>query len=181
MIIGMCGYKGHGKDSCGEILASTRGFVLLSFAAPIKAMLMEGLRLSREQVYGSQVSKETVDPRYGVTPRHMMQTLGTEWGRQLIAPDIWVKAAIERAKDYAAEGTSVVLTDVRFPNEAKAIREAGGQIWAVLRPGYAIDTSHESEAHTADLIHEAEQLIFNSGGLPDLVEAVTGAYRSSTQ
>lgn len=177
MIIGFCGYKEHGKDSAAAVLASVKGFVLMSFASPIKLMLMEGLGLSREQVYGS--TKEVVDPRYGVTPRHMMQTLGTEWGRRCISNDVWVTAAIEGAKNLLAEGESVAITDVRFPNEADAIRAAGGQIWAVLRPGHAIDTSHESESHTAHLIQGADELIFNSGTLVDLVETVMHTYRST--
>lgn len=173
MIIGITGYKGHGKDSVGALL-SQKGFILISFATPLKVMLLEGLRLSSEQVYGKL--KEVVDPRYGVTPRHMMQTLGTDWGRNLIADDLWIRAGIERARDYLAEGKSVAFTDVRFPNEARAIREAGGDIWAVLRPAYPVDRSHESEQHIEQLTHDAEQIIFNTGSLFDLGTAVDDAY-----
>lgn len=176
MIIGVAGYKGHGKDSVGGIL-SQKGFIMMSFAIPLKKMLMEGLRLSSEQVHGKL--KEAVDPRYGVTPRYMMQTLGTQWGRDLIHPELWILASMESARDYGAEGRSVVFTDVRFPNEAAAIRAAGGQVWAVLRPSHPIDTSHESEQHVERLIQEADQLIFNTGSLFDLGIAVDDAYWST--
>jgi hypothetical protein len=83
---------------------------------------------------------------------------------------------MERAKDYAAEKRSCAITDVRFPNEAKAIREAGGEVWAVLRPSRGIDIAHESEQYVEQLIQDADQLIFNTGSLFDLGIAVDDAY-----
>lgn len=97
---------------------------MLSFAAPLKDM-MKSLGVPHEAVYGED-KEEPLAMLGGRTARHAMQTLGTEWGRQLIWSDLWVFAWRKQAKFYGSGGWIVVADDMRFPNEAAAIRALGG-------------------------------------------------------
>ena len=88
--------------------------------------------LSREQVDG--VLKETPSHLLcGATPRRAMQTLGTEWGRNMIGPDVWVRLTMHRVDELLASGVNVIIDDVRFDNEAEAIRERDGQLITLSR------------------------------------------------
>ncbi len=82
----------------------------------------------------------------GKTPRQAMQSIGTQWGREMIHPDIWVSIAARRLDVAKAEGKSVVLDDCRFDNEAEVWRAAGGTVIEITRPGLAYNNGHASEA-----------------------------------
>ena len=127
MIIGLAGGKGCGKSSVARIMARKYGYEILSFASPIKDMLKAmGLRDSE---LNDPVLKEIKLDEYGKSPREIMQLLGTEFGRAMIADDIWVTAM----KRKIAPGTKVVIDDVRFENEARFIRDGGGAVIEVKR------------------------------------------------
>ena len=91
-----------------------------------------------------------------LTPRHALQQLGTEWGRNCY-PNVWVDYALRVAQRLAEGGyaydarrglfpvsvvsndwmkpkTDVVISDVRFKNEVDAIKKAGGEVWRIHRP-----------------------------------------------
>jgi hypothetical protein len=140
-LIGVTGPAHCGKDTVAELILkySGKNFVTNSFAKPMKDMLKAGLGLSDKQLYGDL--KDTVDNMYGCTPRHMMQTLGTQWGRYCIDNDIWVNAVKHKwLNDHQAP---LIMTDVRFENEAAFIREYGQLIHIYGRGG--IEGEHESE------------------------------------
>lgn len=156
-IIGITGAAGSGKDTVAEIIAgSGNGFVKRSFATPLKNML-KALGLNDEQLDGDL--KEVVDERFGHTPRYMMQTLGTEWARNTIDPEIWVKAVFYTLESY------VVLSDVRFDNEAEMVRDKGLLIHMVGRNKIIPDT-HGSEAGVEFI--EGDLKIHNTGTLSEL-------------
>jgi hypothetical protein len=100
----------------------------------------------------------------------MLQSLGTEWGRGMVHDEIWIRIAMEHASQHLTVGRCVVITDVRFDNEAQAIVNAGGEVWRVERPGWrclADDAAtHQSEAGVSD--HLITRIIDNSGSLDDL-------------
>jgi hypothetical protein len=147
MIVGFTGRKGSGKDAAGAVLAS-HGAKSLKFAQPLKNMLVQllayqGLETAiiYEMIEGNLKEKPT---RYlgGRSPRYAMQTLGTEWGRMMMAEDLWVNAFAN-----AAEGVPVVVcTDVRFPNEVAKIKELDGSVYRIDRPGIDRTDEHPSEA-----------------------------------
>ncbi len=142
MIIGITGPKQSGKSTLTKLLVDKYGFTRTAFADPIKIALMEAFGLTWEQVYGSEKEIPT-DKLCGQTPRHAMKTLGTEWGREMIHPDIWLTAW----RNTLPKG-DLVIEDVRFPNEHAAIKQdLFSYIIAVRRPGHDFDLSHESEAH----------------------------------
>lgn len=125
-LIGFTGKAGAGKDTAAAGLIEN-GYQKVSFATPIKEALnaMVGWDMSN---WSDRAWKEEVDPYLGVSPRHLATTLGTEWGRDTIDQNFWVKLALKRAGDKPT-----VFTDVRFDNEAKTIKEAGGMIIHVIR------------------------------------------------
>jgi len=167
-IVGVHGPKYSGKDTVSDMIVEGPGsFTKDSFATPIKAMLAVGLGLKHDQLYGDQ--KEVVDPRYGKTPRDIMQTLGTQWGRQMVCDDIWAQALFVDLLDYggAHPGQNVVIADVRFENEASLIRGHGGLIIHIEgREVGGEGTDHESEVK---LKWCPEDIVMdNSGTLDDL-------------
>lgn len=156
MIVGFCGLIGSGKTTAAKRLEH-HGFTRVRFAGPLKDM-MRALGLSDDEIEGNL--KETpCDVLGGRTPRQAMQTLGTEWGRDLIHPDLWVNAWRKRAQQQRR----VVADDVRFPNEAIAILDLGGMLVRITRSGLA-RAAHASEQQ--DLLFA--QTIINDGDVAAL-------------
>ena len=146
----------------------------VSFAAPLKRavwnMLIDlGVIESFRYVY---TDKEAIIPELGVSARHMMQTLGTEWGRACIHPDFWVMIARAETQRIMVYGGSVVIDDVRFPNEATMIRDLGGELWRIERPGIAYNGDHESEGGLEDIT--PDRVIANDGSIDQLLEKIYG-------
>lgn len=144
VLIAFTGLAGAGKSTAALHLVETHGFHRVRFAGPLKAM-MAALGLSQREIDGDL--KEQPCALLGdQTPRHAMQTLGTEWGRKLIVSDLWIRAW-QAAMDALPPGAPVVVDDCRFPNEAEAVRAAGGVIVRIERPGAGTTSVHESEQH----------------------------------
>lgn len=153
-VVAFVGPIGCGKTTATHFLEHL-GYRKVSFADPLKQML-SSLGLTTGQLWGSEKETEA-HILCGRTPRHAMQTLGTEWGRQLIHPDLWVRAWQFRCQEHQL----VTVDDLRFPNELAAVRSMNGVVVKIIRPGVQHDPSHESEAHT--LRHDCE--VFNAGTL----------------
>lgn len=153
MIFGLTGRKRSGKDTAGEVFEAM-GFTRLSFAAPIKIMigaLLTYQGVDDETVYEMlEGSLKETPTEYlgGRSPRHAMQTLGTEWGRNMITDTLWIDALLNAAQQHEL----VVVTDVRFPNEV----EVCDQVWRISRPGNTAVDAHPSEAQIDDLDVEAD-------------------------
>lgn len=160
-IVGIAGPKQHGKSYLGQMMMDLwrhgrHGYggppaECLYFADPLKEAAQVIWRFSNAQLYGDQ--KEVVDPRYGVTPRRIMQHLGTEHARD-ICPDIWIQNLQGRLEDLMGlEGhdTLIVIPDLRFRNEADAIREWSDAyptklVWVERKDGLPRDPkNHRSE------------------------------------
>lgn len=164
-IIGILGYAGSGKTLVAKHLVERYGFRRTRFADPLKNMLKLGLGLTDDEVDGD-LKMAPMERFGGVTPRHMMQTLGTEWGRWAVYPEIWVDAWLNSARSLDG---ALVVDDVRFPNEAKAIRELGGTLWRVYRPGVGMMV-HPSETALGEI--EVDALINNATSIPALLNSV---------
>lgn len=138
-LIALHGPAGSGKSHAASILVEEFGYTRMKFAGPLKAMMHTLLTYAgvpeRELTrYSEGDLKETpLDMLEGKTPRHVMVTLGTEWGRDLIGPDLWVNLAMQPILDHLAAGRSVVVDDCRFVNEAREIIKLGGHV-AKIRP-----------------------------------------------
>jgi hypothetical protein len=147
-IIGLTGRAGSGKSTCAAWLRDTCGAHVASFAAPLKEMAIRVYALTPGQVYGTQAEKERIDPRYGRSGRQLLQYLGTEVCRDLLGPDVWIRAAFARLERVDPLPSLVVFEDLRFPNEAQAIRDRGGEVIRLVCPDRdsSADGSHASEA-----------------------------------
>jgi len=167
MRIGLVGLAGSGKSEVAAVLTGVYGFTRVKFADPLKNMLrtmlsdMGHTAEDVERYLEGDLKESLVDGLHhlGITARHLMVTLGTEWGRDNLHRDIWLHLWLARAERFA----HVVADDVRFPNEVDAIRQAGGQIWQIIRPGLTA-AAHASE----QLVVEADRVIHNTGTLFDL-------------
>ncbi len=139
MIIGVVGYIGSGKGTVGDILVRDHGYRRFAFADALKDAVATIFLWPRGLLEGdsnaSRAFRERVDPwwsnklGYEVTPRLILQKMGTEACRHGIADNIWIAALEKRIHGYE----NVVITDVRFPNEIDFIRSAGGVIVRVRR------------------------------------------------
>lgn len=177
MIIGICGAAGAGKDTVAMRLANAHGFRRIAFADPLYEML-EVFTGMHEELLRDRVTKEAVIGWIGKSPRHLLQTLGTEWGRKHVADDIWIKIAIQRARQTA----NVTIPDVRFDNEAKAIRDAGGSVWLVERPVTScLDSAAAAHASERGIAGELiDSVIANDGDLALLNDRVDSAVAKAT-
>ncbi len=165
-LIGLTGAARCGKDTAADfIIGGPHDFVKMSFADPMKEMLATGLGLNYGQLYGAE--KEAVDARYGRSPRYILQTLGTEWGRNMISDDIWLKATVSRVMKSSHAG--VVIPDVRFDNEADYLRRNGALIH-VSSSERGLVMEHESERGVKK--KHGDFFIYNDGSLEDLQDSV---------
>lgn len=145
MIIGLVGFAGSGKGTVGDILVDRYDYSKLSFADAVKDATSAIFGWPRNLLEGdtdaSRKFREEKDDfwsarfGYDVTPRHMLQLMGTEAGREVFHTDLWVHT-VERRIKYKQEWefeTNFVIPDVRFPNEIEAIRKMGGFVVRVKR------------------------------------------------
>jgi hypothetical protein len=156
-----------GKTTLANALVTAWGYHRIAFADPLKAMAVQFLlSLGYRQDQAEQlvyVDKGAKLPQLGVTVRHLLQTLGTEWGRTCIEPDVWLKCW----GASAALHPRVVADDVRFPNEAQLIKDLGGEVWLIVRPGLIDTSGHASEGSLADW--PFDRVIANDGTVEDML------------
>ena len=134
MIVGIAGFIGSGKDTIADYLITFKGFKRMSYAEPLKDAISAIFGWDRELLEGttkySREWRDTIDPWWAerldikhLTPRWVLQQWGTEVGRRAFHDDIWI-ASVENKLRTAKD--NIVLSDCRFPNELKSIKNAGG-------------------------------------------------------
>jgi hypothetical protein len=143
MIIGLLGPLGCGKTTVANYLERKYGAKRYSLAGPLKRMVQNAFDLTDEQVYGTQAQKAEVDPRYNVSPRWLLQRIGTQGVRDTLGKNFWVDYLLQ-----SANAPLVVVDDVRFKNESAGLREAGHKVWRINHPD-AVVAGHASEAEWA--------------------------------
>lgn len=171
MLIGLCGAAGSGKDTVAEFLVRRHGFFRVAFADPIYEAVSAITGLSVEELHDRR-NKENTLGWVSCSPRRLLQSLGTEWGRDMIHPEIWVMSTMQRIEGM----TDVVISDVRFNNEAEAILARGGAVWRVCGRSVELGeaSKHASEAGVGD--RYVDSVIQNAGSMEDLGAAVDAAY-----
>lgn len=161
-LVGLIGKKRVGKDTFAAVLVEEFGFARVAFADPLKEMALTIDPIIGNGVRGSvpvhmRLSTavalpggwERVKDEYPEA-RRFLQRLGD--GVRQFDPEFWVRAGMYTAHDlrgapgqYVRDPHPVVITDVRYPNEADAIREAGGTLVRIVRPGVDDGDTHPSE------------------------------------
>lgn len=164
-IIGLAGLARSGKTTIADHLA-LYGYHAIAFADPLRAILRDVLNVPDQYM---NVDKETDIPPYGASYRKLMQTFGTA-GR-LITPALWIQLLESELKEHADDSTPIVVTDVRYLNEAFWVRRHG-TLWHVRRPDQdpAATRSHSSEAGI-DPWYE-EPILINDGDINHLLDQV---------
>ena len=150
MIIGISGFQSSGKDTIADYLVKEHGFVKLSFASALKDIVAIIFGWSRERLEGLKVEdrqwREEIDPKWAkllnipcLTPRYVLQYLGTEVFRNHFHKDIWTKIVENQLSFYE----NVVVSDCRFANEIEMVKQNGGKIIQVHRDDHVL--KHPSE------------------------------------
>ncbi len=171
MIIGICGAAGAGKDTAASFLVEEHGFTVHKFAAPLYDAISALTGLTVAQLMDRDLKERPIAHFGNKSPRELLQSLGTDWGREMVAQDIWLQAAAARAVEPRC-----VFTDLRFPNEAEWVLSTGGQVWRVERevPEHlACRSAHKSEAGIPD--HLVSKVICNVGTIAGLRLVVSSA------
>jgi hypothetical protein len=199
MIIGICGFIGSGKDTVADYLVNFHEFRRESFASTLKDAVAAVFGWDRTMLEGrtkeAREWREQVDPWWAerlsmptLTPRWVLQYWGTEVCRKAFHDDIWIASLenkLRNSKDH------VVISDCRFPNEIKSIKDSGGRIIWVTRgqlPEWydlAIDANHGHNLAFQELkrlkIHASEtawvgtefdHVIENDGTIDDLYKQI---------
>ena len=161
MRVALVGKKNAGKDTVADQLCATHGFTRIAFADLMKEMLHVGLGIPREVLYGPAAIKEEIDPRFGVSIRYMLQTIGTEWGRNLIHERIWITRMLDEilpAREGAEGILRWVVSDVRQLNEAAALKAAGFTLVRIVRPDSSTGKheNHASETEQDQIVADVE-------------------------
>jgi hypothetical protein len=159
MIIGVCGFIGSGKDTIADYLVNFHGFRRESFANSLKDAVAQVFGWDRTMLEGrtkqAREWREQVDPWWAerlnmphLTPRWVLQYWGTEVCRRAFHDDIWIASLENKLRNSKDD---VVISDCRFPNEIKSIKDAGGIVIRVVRgpePGWYQDAVNMNSGNT---------------------------------
>lgn len=170
-LIGLTGRARSGKDTAANYLAAQFGLLVYALASPLKLALLDMLNLPGSALEGP--AKEQPLPWLGKSPRELMQLLGTEWGRNLVHPQLWLMLAdmnLSNHLEAMPQAQGFVISDVRFDNEADWIRAKGGAVVHLHRQDAAEVAAHSSESGITPGAHDL--FITNDGSLNDLYQTL---------
>lgn len=159
-LIGLTGKSGSGKDTVGDYISSKYDCRKMSFAARVKSLCSIVFDLPIKYFYDVKL-KDTKHMKYLKTPRELMQKFATDFIRDNIDEDFWVKKL-----ENDIEGDSIIC-DVRFKNEIDMIRRHQGIIISIEKDGVREDD------HISEIVpDEYDFLITNNGTLEELYEKI---------
>jgi hypothetical protein len=182
-ILGLSGYARSGKDEVAKVLTEEYGYIRVAFADKLRDMLYalnptvlhdpakRRLDFDKPHMYVQDVIEKYgwdgyKESPYGAEIRRLLQRLGTEAGRQTLWDSIWIDAALTGLPEDA----NVVVTDCRFPNEAQAVKDRGGDVMRISRLGNGPANQHASELSLDDWDFDFQ--LKNAGTLEDFQEEV---------
>jgi len=145
-----------GKTTIANYLGYQHGYKTIKFAGALKSMvytLLTNFKDDPEWAYACiEGDQKEVPLKFlgGATPRFMMQTLGTAWGRNSIDQNIWVTAAFSKIRRAMLDGQAVVVDDMRFPNEYKVLETLGAKFVYVKRTGSDVWVGEDTEGLLSD-------------------------------
>jgi hypothetical protein len=168
MIIGLTGYAQSGKDTVAKILVENYGFIRIAFADRIRDLVFE-MNPMVDSIAGEPRFLKDFVTRYGWDEakknphiRRILQTTGVG-ARKVFGEDFWIEQGMRQVDDT----NRYVFTDVRFTNEAEAIKLfEGAQVWRIKRLGVAAVNGHVSE-HEMDG-YPVDQIFTNNTSIEDL-------------
>jgi hypothetical protein len=192
MIVGLAGFKGSGKDTVAAYLVKQHGFERKAFADPMKQSIaaLFGISFADVDRYKNDESiiVELKQSRWnkefeGVTDhdnlgsmdfRSFLQRYGTEAHRDVFGQDFWLEYTLPSNGYY--HGRNIVVTDVRYSNEAKRVRDFGGSIWFINR----ITNKQTSDPHSSETLDFGTDVtVPNSSTIEDLYARIEEALNVS--
>ena len=177
MIIGISGKKFSGKSTVATLLFNATGYKVVSFADRLKDITCILSGCHREQLEDYDFKEKRLVPSYlqpycgdakRPTYRAFLQHFGSELMRS-VNDSIWIDCTLANAP------LNLIVSDVRFPNEAKAIKEKGGIIIKVERNDSTSNDTHCSETSIDDI--QADYIIHNDSTLENLVYNIDSLLR----
>jgi hypothetical protein len=173
LLFGLCGLIGAGKDTVADLLVQHYGFQKLSFAGPIKDVVSILFQWPRDRLEGSteedRTWRETIDASWSsllcmeITPRKMLQMIGTNMFRQVLSPHFWTSVMESKLNELQCD--RIVITDCRFLEEIELLRKFSGTVIRVERqtPSWKADWLRYVEAlennKSSDEIAEQKALL----------------------
>lgn len=159
LVVGMTGYAGAGKDTVANVLIEDWGFQRFALADALReSMLALDPVLWTPSPWSENAYRlaDAVD-RFGwdlakreqPEIRRLLQVFGTEVGRTLFGENVWIDVLERKIAEQTDPYARIVVTDVRFPNEADWVHELGGFLMRVERPGVGPINNHPSEQRLA--------------------------------
>lgn len=205
-IIGVSGVAGCGKDTVSDFLLAQPKVYKIAFADPIKRFAKEMWDFSHNQLFGPSQYRTQPDERYKLnnsdyflTSRHVLQGIG-QAGRDL-DQDVWARFGVETAKKLLTPGwrytqgklvhdvdmeqaNAIIISDCRYANELMYIKQAGGILIRVTRPGSGLKGEfgkHQSETEMSTIPDSTfDYIINNTGTLEDLKITVDNIFTEIT-
>lgn len=175
MIIGLSGYARSGKDTVAELLCLNYDFRRVSFADPMREAILT-LNPKIDSIthvshfvedYGWEIAKTNPEVR------RLLQVFGTDVGRKMFGENVWIDMAFKGIQPEER----VVIADVRFPNEAEAIKQRGGKVIRVNRHNHSAVNTHKSEIAMDNYMFD--HVLYNDGTLDELADNVFMLMRSA--
>jgi len=181
-LIAICGFQGSGKDTLANILIENYGYTKVSFGGILKDIVSIIFNWDRDLLEGITIKsrewRETVDNWWAnrldipnLTPRYILQHIGTDILRNKFHPDIWV-AALER-KLYNKCG--IVITDCRFQNEIEMVKKLDGKLIniykGIIPSWFGKEDEFPKDMHSSEVIWTKstfDKTIENNGSISDL-------------
>ena len=166
-LIGLAGKAGAGKDTVADYLWEKEGAIKIAFADALRAAGTSIFDLDPRNFLDRDLKEAEVE-YWGMTPRRMLQLLGTEATKPVFGDDIWLKRWF---LSYSAvrDTDHVVVPDVRFDVEAEAIRHLGGTIVHIVRPGAGLSGATGEHASEAGIeLQDGDLYLLNDGTTYDL-------------
>lgn len=154
LLIGIGGKLASGKDTAADHLVSKHGFVKIGMSDPLhEAMATLNPIISTTGDGGETRTYNEATKKFGYNGakaeypeyRRLLQVFGTELARNLFGEDVWVEQARSTIEHLMGLGLDVVVTGIRYPNEAEMIRSLGGRAWWIVRPTDEPESHHASE------------------------------------
>lgn len=162
-IVGLNGYARAGKDTVAEYLVREHGYTRVAFADTLKKFVAAVFPAVADHVsaVGWEAAKEQIEVR------RALQRVGSA-ARDHIHPDIWIISLLRNLDD---SDSRLVVSDVRFPNEATLIKNHGGPVLRIERPGFG-PAGNDVTDTSLDLYDGFFSVIDNDGSLDDLYASV---------